>query len=70
MVCKSCEPEPEQFQVQIQVHNSYKTRKLTLSCIGNYEENINLSHIHLAVAVDRPGSYNMPFDERRKNPNN
>jgi len=22
------------------------------------------------VAVDRPGFYNMPFDERRKNPNN
>ena len=56
-VFKSCEPESvllpkskqKQFQVQIQVHKSYKTRKSTLSCIGNYEENIDLSLIHLTV---------------------
>jgi hypothetical protein len=52
--CKSCEFEivfvlictlAEQFHVR----KSYKTGESTLSCIGNFEENINLSHIHLAV---------------------
>ena len=52
--CKSCEPEivfvlictlAEQFQIR----KSYKTRESTLSCIGNFEENIDLSHIYLAV---------------------
>ena len=52
--CKSCEPEivfvlifplAEQFHV----HRSYKTRESTMSCIGNFEGNINVSHIHLAV---------------------
>ena len=55
-----CEPEPEPEIVfvlictlaeQFHVCKSYKTRELTLSCIGNFEENINLSHIHLAVEV-------------------
>ena len=54
MFCKSCEPEivfvlictlAEQFHV----HKSYKMHESTLLWIGNLEENINLSHIHLAV---------------------
>ena len=52
--CKSCEPEivfvlicplAEQFHV----HRSYKMRESILSCIGNFEENVDMSHIHLAV---------------------
>ena len=52
--CKNCEPEivfvlictlAEQFHVR----KSYKTRELTLVCIGNLEENIDLSRIDLAV---------------------
>jgi hypothetical protein len=51
---KSCEPEivfvlictlAEQFYVR----KSYKTQKSTLSYIGNFEENIDLSHTYLAV---------------------
>ena len=30
------------------VRKSYKTRESTLSCIGNFEENVNLPHIYLA----------------------
>ena len=54
MFCKSCEPDivfvlicplAEQFLG----HRSCKTRESTMSCIGNFEENIDLSHIHLAV---------------------
>ena len=54
LFCNSCEPDivfvlisiiPEQFHV----HKSYKTGESTLSCTGNFEENIDLSHIHLAV---------------------
>ena len=42
----------KQFQVPTTwVHNSYKTRKLTLYCIGNFEENMDLSHIYLAVKM-------------------
>ena len=57
MFCKSCKPEiffvlicplAEQFHV----HRSYKTRESTMSCIGNFEENINLSRTHLAINVD------------------
>ena len=52
--CKSCEPKivfvlicplAEQFHV----HRFYKMLESTMSCIGNFEENINLSHINLAV---------------------
>ena len=52
--CKSCEHEivfvlictlAEQFHV----HKSYKMHESTLFCIGNFEENIDLSHIYLAV---------------------
>ena len=52
--CNSCEPEivfvlictlAEQFHV----HKSYKTHESTLLCIENFEENIYLSHIYLAV---------------------
>ena len=54
MFCKSCEPEivfelictlAEQFHVR----KSYNTRESTLSCIGNLEENIELSRNDLAV---------------------
>ena len=57
MFCKSCEHEiifvfictlAEQFHVC----KSYKTRESTLSCIGNFEENVDLSHIHLAVPTN------------------
>ena len=34
---------------QFQFHNSYKTRDSTFLHIGNFQENINLSHIYLAV---------------------
>jgi hypothetical protein len=63
--CKICDPEREteivfgslfvvktnqkQFHVHIQVHKTYKTRKSTLLCIGNFEENIVESRIHLGV---------------------
>ena len=56
MFCKSCDHEivfvlictlAEQFHVR----KSYKTRESTLSCIGNFEENIDLSHIYLAVLI-------------------
>jgi hypothetical protein len=51
---KSCEPEivfvlicplAEQFHV----HRSYKMRESTMSCIGNFDENVDMAHIHLAV---------------------
>ena len=57
MFCKSCEPEivfvlictlAEQFHV----YKFYKTRESTLSCIGNFEEIIDLSHIHLGVPTN------------------
>ena len=53
---KSCEHEivfvlictlAEQFHVR----KSYKTHESTLSCIGNFTENIDLSHIYLAVCM-------------------
>ena len=56
MFCKGCEPEilfdlicplAEQFHV----HRSYKTRESTITCIGNFEENFDLSHNHLAINV-------------------
>ena len=34
---------------QFHVRKSYKKCESTLSCIGNFEENINLSHIYLVV---------------------
>lgn len=54
LFCKSCEPEivfvliftlAEQFHVQ----KFYKTCESTLSCIGNFDENIHFSIIYLAV---------------------
>ena len=39
----------KQFHVQYSAHKSYKTRKWTFSCIGNFEENMDLSRIYLAV---------------------
>ena len=43
------ESKQKQFHVHNHVRNSYKTRKSTLSWIGNSEENIDLSRIYLAV---------------------
>jgi len=40
----------EQFQVRKHVHNSFKTRKLSYF-FEKFEENMDLSHIHLAVIV-------------------
>ena len=63
MFCKSCEPElvfvlicilAEQFHV----HKSYKTHESTLLCIGNFEENIDLSRVHLAVGSLGTSFYN------------
>ena len=59
MFRKSCEPEivlPVLPVLQIKkkqfhVRKSYKTRESTLSCIGNFEENIDLSHIYSAVLL-------------------
>ena len=60
--CKSCKHEPEivlknqnSYQNQnknifyIHVYKSYKTRKSTLLCIGNFKEIVDLSSVHLAV---------------------
>ena len=46
---KHQESKQKQFQVHNHVCNSYKTGKSTSLCIGNLEENIDLSRIHLAV---------------------
>ena len=50
----SCEPEVVFLLIyilakQFHGHKSYKTRESTLLYIGNFEENIDLSHIYLAV---------------------
>ena len=55
MFCKSYEPEIV-FAEQFHVHKSYKMRESKLSCIGNFEENIDLSRIHLAVLPTIVGS--------------
>ena len=52
--CKSCEYETVFVLIcnpaeQFHVRKSYKTHESTLSCIGNFEENINLSPIYLAA---------------------
>ena len=36
-------------------HRSYKTRESTLYCIGNSEENMDLSVIYLAVIRENAG---------------
>ena len=41
----------KQFHVQCSVHKSYKTRKWTSLCIGNFEKNMDLSRIYLAVPI-------------------
>ena len=41
----------KQFHVQCSVYKSYKTQKWTSSCIGNFEENMDLSRIYLAVQL-------------------
>ena len=41
----------KQFHVQCSVHKSYKTRKWTSFCIGNFEVNMDLSRIYLAVPI-------------------
>ena len=35
---------------QFHVRKPYKTWESTLSCIGNFEENIEMPHIYLAVS--------------------
>ena len=52
--CKSCEPEIVFVLICILAKHfhgrkSYKTRESTLLYIGNFEENMDLSHIYLAV---------------------
>ena len=42
------------FTFRFLVHNAYKTRKSTMSWIGNSEENMDLSHIYLAVCMCFP----------------
>ena len=54
MFCKHCEPKIVSILIctlaeQFNVSKSYKMRESTMSWIGNSEENIDLSHIHLAV---------------------
>ena len=49
--CESCEPEIvfaliSTLAEQFYGHKSYKMCESTFSCIGNFEENIDLSHIH------------------------
>ena len=54
MFCKGCEHDfffsictlAEQFHVR----KPYKTWESTLKCIGNFEENIEMPHIYLAVS--------------------
>ena len=57
MFCKSCEQETVLVLIfalaeQFHIHKSYKTRESTLSGIGNFEGNMDLSGIHLAVPPD------------------
>ena len=47
---KHCRKQ-KQFQVQCSVHKFYKTRKWTLLCIRNFEENMDLSRIYVAVIL-------------------
>ena len=52
--CKSCEPEIVFVLIctlakQFHCRKSNKTRESTLLCFGNFGENIDLSHIYLAV---------------------
>ena len=54
--CKSCEPQIVfvltcTLAKQFYVRKSYKTHESTLKCFGNFDENIDLSGIHLAVTV-------------------
>ena len=59
--CKICEhyivlQEGKSKQKQFQVHNSYKTREQSNKpsyCFGKNEENMDLSHIHLAVEISK-----------------
>ena len=59
-VCKICKCKCEHEIVfvlictlveQFHVHKSYKKGESTLSFIVNFEENMDPSHIHLAVAL-------------------
>ena len=54
--CNRCEPEIVFILIcplaeQFHVHRSYKTCESIMLCIGNFEENMDLSHIHLAVLL-------------------
>ena len=56
--------------ISCSVHKSYKTRKWTSLCIENFEENMDLSRIYLAVHITdctSPGFLDFPpalFQER------
>ena len=56
LFCKDCEPEIISVLIfplaeQFHVHKSYKTLESTMLCIGNFEENIDLSHFHLSAKM-------------------
>ena len=62
VVCKSCEPEIVfvlicTLEGQFHVQRSYKMHQSTMSCIGNFEENIDLFHVHLAVFLAKDYKY-------------
>ena len=69
MFCESCVPEIvfvliSTLAEQFNVHKSYKTCESTLSCIGHFEENVDLSHIHLAVLVKEKMIANLEHKEQ------
>ena len=53
----------KQFHVQCSIHKSYKMRKWTTSCIGNFEENMDLSCMYLAVLHNPPNISELRFEE-------
>ena len=76
--CKICELNTEREIVfvlicplaeQFHVHRSYQMHESTMSCIGNFEENIDLSHIHLAVFGKVHSKYKVFMMQKHKYPN-
>ena len=53
----------KQFHVQCSIYKSYKMRKWTTSCIGNFEENMDLSCMYLAVLHNPPNISELRFEE-------
>ena len=63
-VLKKSKPKTaqESKQKQFHVRKSYKTHESTLLCIGNSEENIDLSRIYLAGQMNaQPKTENLSF---------